>query len=95
MKYKIIFLTIITSLLLSSCTEDRFAEAEPQLVVEGWIDADGYPIVMLSLNMPITDQEITFDSLVNSIVIWGKVTISDGEKEVVLTGRKSDRFPDL
>ena len=92
MKHKIIYLLIIISQLFYSCTEDRFIEAEPQIVVEGWIDAGGYPIVMLSQIIPVSDKEITQSELKDYIINWGKVTISDGEKEVVLTGRKSDDY---
>ena len=92
MKNKIIYLLIILSQLFCSCTEDRFIEAEPQIVVEGWIDAGGYPIVMLSQIIPVSDKEITQSELKDYIINWGKVTISDGEKEVVLTGRKSDEY---
>lgn len=92
MKYKITFLSIIASLLLYSCTEDSFIEAEPQMVVEGWIDAGGFPVVMLSQILPASQQEITDEDIKECIITMGKVTISDGEKEVVLTGKKSDDY---
>ena len=93
MKHYIIFLTIfIVTHLLGSCTENRFIEAEPQMVVEGWIDAGGYPIVMLSQIIPASEKEITVESLKEHIITWGKVTISDGENEVVLTGKRSDDY---
>lgn len=93
MKHYIIFLLIIFSQLLASCSEENFAEEEAaQLVVEGWIDAGDYPIVMLSKTIPASN--IKYDELKDYIIRWGKVTISDGENEVILTGRKSDKhFP--
>lgn len=92
MKYKITFLLIVTLLLFNSCTEERFIEAEPQIVVEGWIDAGGFPVVMLSQILPASQQEITEEDIKECIITMGKVTISDGKKEVVLTGKKSDNY---
>ena len=92
MKHRIFFPAIIALLLLSSCTEDNFVEAEQQLVVEGWIDAGGHPIVMLSLILPVTEEETTFDNIKECVVNWGKVTISDGENSVILTGKRSDDY---
>lgn len=92
MKHKITYLTLIASLLLYSCTENKFIEAEPQMVVEGWIDADGYPIVMLSQIIPVSENEIKYDDLQDYIITGGKVTVSDGENTVVLTGKKNMNY---
>lgn len=63
----------------------------PRLVVEGWIDSGGYPDVMLNLSIVPGESE---GSVVESVVKWGYVTISDGEREVVLTGgMDNDYFP--
>ena len=75
-----------------SCTEDKFIEAEPQMVVEGWIDAGGYPVVMLSQIIPASENKIYTDNLKDYVINWGKVTVSDGENTVVLTGKKSDDY---
>lgn len=40
---------------------------------------------------PSAQDKIWFD-LNNHIIRWGKVSISDGEKEVILSGRKDERF---
>lgn len=94
MKRNILFISIISTLLFVSCTEDKFIQTEPQMVVEGWIDEGGYPIVMLSKIIPVSDGDIFLDDLGNYVINWGKVTISDGEKKVVLTGKKNnDYFP--
>lgn len=62
------------------------------MVVEGWIDADGYPIVMLSQIIPASENEIKYDDLQDYIITGGKVTISDGENTVVLTGKKNMNY---
>lgn len=92
MRYLITFISLVLLFLSHSCTENKFIKAEPQIVVEGWIDAGGYPIVMLSQIVPVSEQEIGFNELQDYVIHWGKVTISDGEKEVVLTGKKSDDY---
>ena len=92
MKY---FLASILSLfLLFSCSQDEYDSAEPMLVVEGWIDAGGFPKVILTKTIPVSDKEHKLDDLGEYLIKWAKVTISDGERSVVLTGKYSpDYFP--
>lgn len=63
--------------------------ASPRLVVEGWFDSGSYPEVLLNMSMVPSDEE---QSVAESIVRWGKVTISDGVEEVILTGGPSDNY---
>ncbi|MBO7301951.1 MAG: DUF4249 domain-containing protein [Bacteroidaceae bacterium] len=84
MKYIIFILMIFLSV---SCTEDRFIETESMLVVEGWIDAGGFPKVILSQTISASDDEHSLDDLGEYIIKWAKVTVSDGERSVVLTGK--------
>ena len=82
---------ILPLLTLFSCAEENYEEVEPVLVVEGWIDEGGYPKVSLTQSLPL---EGTIQILKNCIVKWAKVTVSDGERSVVLTGKYSeDYFP--
>ena len=92
MKY---FLASIFSLfLLFSCSQDEYDSAEPMLVVEGWIDAGGFPKVILTQTIPVSDKEHKLDDLGEYVIKWAKVTIFDGERSVVLTGKPSpDYFP--
>lgn len=94
MQHLILF-TFTTLLLLTSCDKKIYTNETPQeIVVEGWIDAGGYPIVMLSKSIPISSEWQSFENLDEYIIKWGKVTVSDGEKEVVLTGKyDSDYYP--
>ena len=43
--------------------------AEPQIVVEGWIDAGGYTLVLLSQIVPVSEQEIGFTELKCVVVL--------------------------
>ena len=64
------------------------------MVVEGWIDHDGFPVVVLTKTVPIDKSYKDFSTLDEYIIKWAKVTVSDGETEVVLTGKvDKDYFP--
>ena len=82
-----LFRFLLYGFLFTSCNYDELITTSPQLVVEGWIDADGYPVVILTTTVPVSkiDQEVA--TLDQYVVKWAKVTISDGEQEVVLTGK--------
>lgn len=75
--------------LLSAC--QPIEPAPPHLVVEGWINADGHPVVMLHRTYPINTNDTTYhsmeDIMKDHLIMFGKVTISDGDESVVLTGR--------
>ena len=85
---------IFTFLTLLSCTQDNYDEIEPVLVVEGWIDAGGFPKVSLTQSVPVSDEIHRFDELGDFVIRWAKVTVSDGERSVVLTGKYTpNHFP--
>ena len=67
-----------------------------KMVLEGWIDAGKHPIVMLhtsySLNQPTDDTTQLVDVLAEHMVLFGKVTIFDGEDSVALTGRVDTNY---
>ena len=82
----------IAGVILSSCTKDIFVASEPQMIVEGWIDADGCPVVILTAAIVVNDEYKDYSDISNYIIKWAKVTVSDGENEVVLTGKASDDY---
>ena len=78
------------TILLAGCAEEQ--QPQPQsLVLEGWIDAGGHPVVLIHKSLVMADapenvrsiEEIVDDHLIP----FGKVTVSDGTEEVILTGR--------
>lgn len=81
----------ILVLIFSSCIRDEM-EYERRLVVEGWIDSDGHPVVILTTTInPDAVKEGNVDDIV---VKWGKVVINDGENDIVLSGTPDrDYFP--
>lgn len=85
---KISFFGIII-FLLNACNSFDY-DKEPDLsiiVVEGWIENGGFPVVMLTRPLYLSNDWQYIDSLSDYIVRWAKVTISDGTDTVVLTGK--------
>lgn len=92
MKRIIIFVAVLFSAW--SCNEQYQPETPPQIVVEGWIESDGYPVVMLTTTVDVGRNKKEWASLKDNVIRWAKVSVSDGDKEVVLTGKKNDdHFP--
>lgn len=88
MRHKVQLLLLLLCSVMASCDESPdWQTNRPLMVVEGWIENGEFPVVMLSQTIPVTDERQDMDSLANYIIKWGVVRISDGEKEVVLTGK--------
>ena len=85
---------IMFLLSFSSCHYEPIDYSK--MVVEGWIDAGKHPIVMLhtsySLNQPTDDTTPLIDVLAEHMILFGKVTIFDGEDSVILTGRVDTNY---
>ena len=91
--YRLLFPLLLVFFCLS-CEETEVKQAPAQLVVEGWIDSGGFPIVKLTTTVPISKRLQSTDSLDRFLLRWAKVTVSDGTREVVLTGMPHrDYFP--
>ena len=90
-KLIIILLALITA---AGCSFPDMYDYEPQIVVEGWIEDGGYPVVIVTSTVPVTGDYRYWDEMQDHIIRWAKVTVSDGEKDVVLTGKMdNDYFP--
>lgn len=68
--------------VICACEEPSVPEA-PKAVIEGTFNSDGFPEVIFSSSIV---PSISGD-LAEVMINWGKVTISDGEREVILSGR--------
>lgn len=82
-------------LALYGC-EDRTQE-EQQMVIEGWIEAGKEPLVMLhyayELDNPNTsDTASMMDIIGNQLERYARVSIFDGDNEVVLTGQLNSKY---
>ena len=80
-------------LALIACKKEEPAPALPSLIVEGWIESGGHPVVQLSESFPVQEgNAITMENIIGRIAKWAKVTVSDGENEVILTGKTDIRY---
>ena len=77
-----------------SCDKKFTTDITDNIVVEGWIDAGGFPVVILTQELPVRlkSERISIVHLSDYVVRWAKVTMSDGEKSVILIGRKDSRY---
>lgn len=78
---------------LCSCEKETLPDNEkPALVVEGWIENNDFPVVIVTKTMPVNTEYQSMTNLEDYVVRWAKVTVSDGEQSEVLTGRYDDMF---
>lgn len=92
MRRLLIFVILLAG--LSSCEGKYQPDDIPQIVVEGWIEDGGCPVVMLTTTIPVYRNTTEWASLKDNVIRWAKVSVSDGENEEVLTGKSSnDYFP--
>ncbi|MDE6628996.1 MAG: DUF4249 domain-containing protein [Muribaculaceae bacterium] len=82
-------IAVCAAFLFGGCSDGAPALAERKLVAEGWIDSGGYPVVLLTLSAVPQEEAV---SVAGNIVRWGVVSLSDGERTIVLTGGPSDDY---
>ena len=75
-----------------ACTDNQLGDGQSQMVVEGWIEDGEFPVVILTRTLPVSTDFVSMDHLGDYIVKWAKVTVSDGQDSVVLTGKYDDRY---
>lgn len=93
MKKLLIFLPlIIIAYLISSCREDIEFIGNDSIVVEGWIEDGDFPIVLLTKSFTPSSDKLSEDDLLKYLIRWAKVTVSDGDQSVVLTGKFDSRY---
>lgn len=78
--------------IIFSCDGDIGSPESPQMVVEGWIEEGGHPTVILSTTIPIKEEYTSFDSVGKYLIRWGRVSVSDGENTVVLSGKYDEGY---
>lgn len=80
------FIVLPLLLMLAACDTPADYSLDPQPVIEGWIDSDGYPNVIFTVAYSPEETDV---SVADKLIRWGKVTVSDGSDTVVLTGGMS------
>lgn len=91
---KKVWFCLIIIFFFSACMDDADKEYEDisSVVVEGWIEDGGFPVVILTRPMPISSVYRRMDKLSDYIVQWAKVTVSCGKDSVVLTGKYDPHY---
>lgn len=85
---------VLFAIMSFACQGDELIEVSPQLVVEGWIDDGGFPVVIVTTTVPIQKEYKDVATLEECLIRWAKVTVSDGDTTVVLTGKVDKKhFP--
>jgi len=87
-----LLIPLLSALLLSACSDTLTEVVSTPLVVDGWIDAGGAPVVMVSRTVSPTDNIQDETVLLTKVVSYAKVRVSDGERTVELTGRKDENY---
>lgn len=90
---KTLFILVLS--LLVACQERDLPSAPPRLVVEGWIESGGHPVVMVTRTMSVTiGEELDAGDIAHNIIRRARVTVSDGTQSWQLQGRiDTDVFP--
>lgn len=85
---------LFLSLFFVACSDsfDLQHDETSHLVVEGWIEDGGFPVVMLTRSLPVSTDYRNVDELSDYILRWAKVTVSDGTDSVVLTGKYDNGY---
>lgn len=78
-------------LLLFAACQEEFQESREEIVVEGWIESGGSPMVLLTKSF-VVELAKDVDEETSIVLPWGKVTVSDGTESVILTGDYDDRY---
>ena len=86
------YLYIITVFLLAACQGKGYVPAPPELVVEGWIEDGGSPYIYLTTSITPSPEAQQVSSLQDHVLQTARVTVSDGEQSVVLSGLASKRY---
>lgn len=77
----------LIAFLCIACEEAPAYPAE-KAVIEATFSSGGYPNVLFSASVVPGKEGKLSDAVVN----WGKVTLSDGEREVILTGKADNSY---
>ena len=89
---KLLLKTALVLLVAASCARKEEAPLRPSLVVEGWIDSGGHPVVLLSESLPLRDGAFKREDVISRVARWAKVSVDDGSGEVILTGRLDQNY---
>lgn len=82
---------IVATIYGCACTK-TLPISEPRLVVDGWIDEGGHPVVMVSTTLSLSEQKQGAEEVKDAIVRWADVKVSVDGVTTTLVGRKDERY---
>ena len=81
-------LTLGVCALFAGCDDTDVPTVDTQIVVEGWIDDGGFPMVFLTQTVTPQTDEQGVEHLDSLLIRWAKVSVTDDEgNTVTLSGR--------
>ena len=83
------FAIILFAVLAAACEVEKIPE---HIVVDGWIEDGGYPVVILTSSVAVVEGVMDYDDLERHVLKWATVSVSDGENNYPLMGKKDDRY---
>lgn len=86
------FILLLTVLTLAACNKVHIPENESRLVVEGWIEDGRFPVVLVTSSVPVSLEPQELENLEDHIVRWAKVSVNDGEKEIIMAGGPDNSY---
>lgn len=86
MKTNICFLMLLLA-ALTGCEKDVLPPHKSILMVEGWIEDEGFPVIILTESLPVSQEYTSLDNISDYLVKWAKVTVCDGEQTEILIGK--------
>ena len=92
MRFHGYIIAAIGAVFLSACTKGESIAPTTPLVVDGWIDAGGPPVVMVSKTISPTEVVQDEFAIASRVVGYARVFVSDGTQRVELTGRKDENY---
>ena len=93
MKKLLYYILSLFALCIIACDDSDLTVDTPQsLVVEGWIENGEFPVVIVTKTFPVSTEYQSMADLSDYLVRWAKITVSDGEKSVVLTGLYDESY---
>lgn len=80
--------------LFWACSSDSSSDStsSDEVVVEGWIASGEFPVVVVSSTLALTEREQEVSAITDHVDHWARVTVSDGDREVVLMGKSDSRY---
>lgn len=91
----ILFFGLCLSLVCVSCEKE--VEQPRHMVVEGWIESGKEPVVMLHYAYNVKEEDEDKNATIENsfqrqLITLAKVTVSDGEQEVILTSEVNMKY---